>query len=95
MCTKHFVVTHRNFHINCADYDQACVARKWFNTQWFWNVTTGKKNGLDDYVCAYPHWVVCQGEHVSCSIYVHARAIHVWYLSCWYVVERTFQSFLM
>lgn len=42
------------------NYDQACVARKWFWIQWFREDSTGKKNGLDDYVCAFPHWVICQ-----------------------------------
>jgi len=43
-------------------YDQCCVARKWFNAEYIPldDVKSPDLNGLDDYVCGYPHWVVCQ-----------------------------------
>lgn len=41
-------------------FDQACVARKWFDKQWISEQPDPSGNGLDDYVCAFPHWIVCQ-----------------------------------
>lgn len=46
---------------NDDNLDQSCVARKRFYKEF---VQKGADNGLDDYQCSYPHWVVCATQNV-------------------------------
>ena len=48
------------------DLDQPCVARKKFGKEFLHkannDAASKQKNGLDDYQCAYPHFVICSCE---------------------------------